>query len=207
VATRSALLGVTLQRLAPIGSKPACARRGTLRALEAGMLPKSGHRTEHSSPHLFNERILRRTEHTVRRVLAQGPGAIERRLRELDAEWDTERTLETMAASFGLLGVALGATVDRKWYALSGVVAGFLLQHAVQGWCPPLPLVRALGVRTMREIDAERFALKLARGDFRRQPYDQDEGVVDLALGPDSLQLVELQLVEEGTVASAASAS
>ena len=171
------------------------------------MLPKSAHRTEHSSPRSLNEQILRRTERSVRRVLAQGPGAIERRLRELDAEWDTERTLETMAASFGLLGVALGATVDRKWYALSGVVAGFLLQHAVQGWCPPLPLVRALGVRTTREIDAERFALKLARGDFRIQPQEQGEGEGDFAWGPSSLQLIELQLVEEGTVASAASAS
>jgi hypothetical protein len=31
--------------------------------------------------------------------------------------------------------------------------------------------------------------------------------VVDLGVGPESLQLVELQLVEEGTVASVASAS
>jgi hypothetical protein len=47
-----------------------------------------------------------------------------------------------------------------------GLVAGFLLQHAVQGWCPALPIVRALGFRTSREIDAERSALKAGRGDF-----------------------------------------
>jgi hypothetical protein len=43
---------------------------------------------------------------------------------------------------------------------------GFLLQHAVQGWCPPLPLLRRLGVRTADEINEERYALKALRGDF-----------------------------------------
>ncbi len=46
------------------------------------------------------------------------------------------------------------------------VVAGFLLQHAVSGWCPPVPLLRRAGVRTTREINQERFALKALRGDF-----------------------------------------
>ena len=42
----------------------------------------------------------------------------------------------------------------------------FLLQHALQGWCPPLPLLRRLGVRTQAEIERERYALKAIRGDF-----------------------------------------
>jgi hypothetical protein len=41
-----------------------------------------------------------------------------------------------------------------------------LFQHAVQGWCPPVPLLRRLGYRTSREIDIERVALKALRGDF-----------------------------------------
>jgi len=45
-------------------------------------------------------------------------------------------------------------------------VGGFLLQHGVQGWCPPLGILRRLGVRTPREIEAERYALKSIRGDF-----------------------------------------
>ena len=47
------------------------------------------------------------------------------------------------------------------------MVAGFLLQHAVQGWCPPLPVFRRLGFRTQTEIEEERYALKALRGDFR----------------------------------------
>ncbi|HEX6239734.1 MAG TPA: YgaP-like transmembrane domain [Polyangiales bacterium] len=166
------------------------------------MLPTSAKRTERSTPRSLNDEILRRTEASIRRAVAQGPHAIERRLRELDAEWDTERTLETMAASFALAGVALGATVNRRWYALSGVVAGFLLQHGLQGWCPPLPVLRALGVRTVREIDAERFALKLARGDFRTEPVGERASADET---PPALRLTELQVIDAGTLASAAS--
>jgi hypothetical protein len=49
-------------------------------------------------------------------------------------------------------------------------VAGFLLQHAVQGWCPPVPVFRRLGFRTQTEIDYERYALKVLRGDFQGLP-------------------------------------
>jgi hypothetical protein len=49
---------------------------------------------------------------------------------------------------------------------LPGIVLPFLLQHAVQGWCPPVPLFRRLGVRTREEIEREKFALKALRGDF-----------------------------------------
>ncbi len=76
------------------------------------------------------------------------------------------RTLEANAATASLIGLTLGATVDRKWFIFPAVVAGFLLQHAVQGWCPPLPIFRRLGFRTQPEIDYERYALKSLRGDF-----------------------------------------
>lgn len=57
--------------------------------------------------------------------------------------------------------------VNRKWFALPAVVSGFFLQHALQGWCPPVPFFRKAGVRTTSEIDEERTALRLLRGDFR----------------------------------------
>ena len=45
-------------------------------------------------------------------------------------------------------------------------MTGFLFQHAVQGWCPPIPILRRLGFRTSYEIEEERAALKALRGDF-----------------------------------------
>ena len=97
---------------------------------------------------------------------------ISARIDALDQEWDIERYLEVMAPSFALTGLALGVVSSRKWFLLSGAVLGFLVQHAVQGWCPPLAALRRLGVRTRREIDEERYALKALRGDFSGLPPD-----------------------------------
>lgn len=91
---------------------------------------------------------------------------LERRLHELDHEWDIERTLEANAAVISLIGLGLGTFLHRRWYILPTLVGTFLLQHAVQGWCPPVPLFRRFGVRTATEIGYERYALKALRGDF-----------------------------------------
>lgn len=91
---------------------------------------------------------------------------IDGRLAELDREWDIERMLEANASTLALTGVVLGAAVDRRWLALPALVTAFLLQHAVQGWCPPVPVLRRLGFRTAHEIETERYALKALRGDF-----------------------------------------
>lgn len=78
-----------------------------------------------------------------------------------------ERYLETNASIIGLTTAFLGLAVSRKWLLLTGTVMGFLMQHAVQGWCPPVPIFRERGVRTRGEIDREMYALKALRGDFR----------------------------------------
>ncbi len=123
------------------------------------MLSNTVRRVPDHTDRAVNERIL---EDTARRVLhyAAHRGDIDRRLRQLDGEWDIERLLEANAATVSLIGLFAG------WHRLSMVVAAFLLQHAVQGWCPPMPLFRRLGVRTAREIELERIALKALRGDF-----------------------------------------
>ncbi|HYD05874.1 MAG TPA: hypothetical protein VEC60_09115 [Reyranella sp.] len=112
-----------------------------------------------------NDRIL---EDTARRVLyySHHRDGIDRRLRQLDREWDIERVLETNASALAFLGIVLGSVGDRRWLRLSAVVTAFLFQHAVQGWCPPIPMLRRLGIRTAREIEVERVALKALRGDF-----------------------------------------
>ena len=97
---------------------------------------------------------------------------ISARIDALDREWDIERYLEVMAPGFALTGLARGVLGNRRWLLLSGAVLGFLVQHAVHGWCPPLAVLRRLGVRTRREIDEERYALKALRGDFAGLPPD-----------------------------------
>lgn len=113
-----------------------------------------------------NRRIDTTTLSNIGHYAGQPREAIDRRIRQLNSEWDLERTLEANAAAFGLTGLALAASVNRRWMLLTGTVLGFLLLHAVQGWCPPVPVLRRAGVRTRTEIDREKLALKYLRGDF-----------------------------------------
>src|SRR5436305_9694744 len=131
------------------------------------MLPSTTERVPQHTPARYNEAIRRQTEANVARFADADPETIDRRLAELDREWDIERTLEANAAGVSLAGLALGALVDRRLFLLPALVAGFLLQHAVQGWCPPVPLFRRLGFRTAAEIDEERYAPTPLHADFR----------------------------------------
>jgi hypothetical protein len=126
----------------------------------------------HTKPEL-NEKIDTEIERRIRFYAAQDAHAIGERLEELDREWDIERVLEANAASLILLGVLLGATTGRKWLIVPLAVSGFLLRHAIEGWCPPVPLLRKLGVRTRSEIERERQALKFLRGDFEGLERDE----------------------------------
>lgn len=91
------------------------------------------------------------------------------RIRALNLEWDTERILELNAAGVIILGSILGLKTGRCWFLLTGLVGIFVLQHSLQGWCPPVPLVRKWGIRTADEISAEKTALKMMRGDFKKE--------------------------------------
>lgn len=131
------------------------------------MLPATTTRVAAHTPRRLNDAIRRKTE---RNLFSYGHdrNRIDARLRQLDREWDIERALEANAASVMLVGLALAVAVDRRFLALPAAVAGFLLQHALQGWCPPVPAMRRLGIRTAAEIGHERYALKALRGDFAR---------------------------------------
>lgn len=137
------------------------------------MLPATSQRVPLHTSDRSNDRIRARTLESVE-FHARHPELIERRLQQLDAEWDIERVLEVNGSLLAGTGIALAARFSRWWLVLPGAVVTFCLQHALQGWCPPLPLFRRLGVRTQREIDDERAALKALRGDFREYEADGD---------------------------------
>jgi hypothetical protein len=128
--------------------------------------PAEGDRVRANTAADVNRRVDEQIERNIRHYSGQTKEEIYRRIQELDQEWDIERVLETMASSFSLTGIVLGATVDRKWFLVPTIVLSFLLVHAIQGWCPPLPILRSLGIRTREEIDRERYALKALAGDF-----------------------------------------
>ena len=130
------------------------------------MIATSSHRVEEQTVPAVNQQIRRRIERNIAYYQSR-PELIDQRLRELDEEWDVERALETGSSGLSLFGLLMSVARGRRWLLLPITVQTFFLQHALQGWCPPLPVLRRLGFRTAYEIDQERYALKALRGDFR----------------------------------------
>lgn len=123
-------------------------------------------RVKKNTPSATNQEIEQELWDNIRYYSRLTEADITARIKELEKEWYMDRLLITNASALAGIGVLLAATVSKKWLFLPGVVLTFLLQHGLQGWCPPLPVFRKMGVRSFKEIDRERFALKYARGDF-----------------------------------------
>jgi hypothetical protein len=134
-------------------------------------------RIEKSTPEKLNKEIREETYQNLQEYGGMSRVEINARMIELNREWDVERTLQLNAAMLALTGTLLGITVDKKWFTLPVVVTGFLLQHSIQGWCPPLPFFRSLGFRSRKEIELERHALKAMRGDYNGKLNDEDEAL------------------------------
>jgi len=137
-------------------------------------IEKPGERVRSSTSRSRNEKIDDEIVRSIAYYSEQGAAAVESRIKELDKEWDIERTLEVNAGLIGLAGAVLALTVNRRWAILPAVVTSFLVQHAIQGWCPPLPLFRSMGIKSRPELDREKYALKSLRGDFEHA-NDADE--------------------------------
>lgn len=124
------------------------------------ILPDTEDRVKLHTCRKYNKKIEEKTVNNIVSYVGKSEEEILERIRELDSEWDVERVLETNAAAAIVLSTILGITVNKKWFILTGAVGGSLLQHALQGWCPPLPILRKLGVRTISEINEEKRILQ-----------------------------------------------
>jgi hypothetical protein len=145
------------------------------------MLPATTRRViENTSPEI-NERISRQTESSLAKYVTAAPGEIGDRLSQLDREWDIERVLEANASALAFLGIVLALTVSWYWLILPLAITSLLFLHALQGWCPPVPLLRRLGVRTETEINQERYALKAIRRDFADLPKSEGDSQTQAA--------------------------
>lgn len=125
-------------------------------------------RVRNSTPYRLNQKIDDSIKENIAYYATKSKEEISHRIKALDREWDIERLLEVNMSTLALTGIALSVTKHIRWLLLPTVVLGFFAQHAIQGWCPPLPILRKLGYRTRGEIDQEKYALKLLRGDFSR---------------------------------------
>ena len=130
------------------------------------MLPATQTRVQdHTRPEI-NAEVQRRTINSIAHAIRTN--TLDERLNALDREWDTERTLQTNFSLVALLGLALSLK-DKRWLLLSAGASAFMVQHSLQGWCPPLALFRRLGVRSTAEIERERMALLAVRERLHQQ--------------------------------------
>jgi hypothetical protein len=132
------------------------------------MIPSTRSRVPVHTPPGINQRIQRDITKRIA-FFRERPDEIETRLRELDREWDIERAIELNASALAFIGTSLGAFRNRNWLFLTALVTGFLFQHAVQGWCPPVPILRKIGFRTVYEIERERCELLALRNSGSRR--------------------------------------
>lgn len=112
----------------------------------------------------INQAIDIETAAVVRFYADKTDYEISKRIEMLDKEWDIGRIVEFRAATVSLIGIILGLKKSKKWLILPTIASTFLLQYAIQGWCPPVSILRRFGFRTRQEIDLEKYALKALRG-------------------------------------------
>jgi len=114
----------------------------------------------------INRRIDRFTEDNIRYFATQPNDVLSDRIDDLEEEWDVDRLVQACVSGVGLTSIIFGALFSKKWWLVTTAAAGFLGNHAINGWCPTASVLRRLGFRTRQEIDREKFALKAIRGDF-----------------------------------------
>src|SRR5206468_869039 len=118
----------------------------------------------------FTQQIDAKIEQNIRFYATQSPEMISQRIDELDRERTLDQTMALYGSGIGLGTLLFSFIGGRKWLVVTGTVLGFMLKHSLEGTSPVVPLLRKLGVRTRSEIDREKYALKILRGDFSDMP-------------------------------------
>jgi hypothetical protein len=141
-----------------------------------------------------------------------GPQAIEDRLAELDCEWTAGRVTKVVIGAIIVAGFALAALVSPWWLILPAVGGLFLLQYvfAPTSWVGTA--LHRLGFRAGAEVDQEKTALKVLRGDFRHVPTVLDienrddisrlEGEGGIALDPEEAKVDATAAAKEAVEAT-----
>src|SRR5688500_12965431 len=103
-----------------------------------------GDRVRSMTPNHVNERIQREMEGELAHLKGRPKEEVQRRMFELEREWNVDQALMTNLAVLGVAGVLAGAFHKRSWLVAPAIQLGFLLMHASQGWCPPTGIFRRL---------------------------------------------------------------
>lgn len=139
------------------------------------IIPSTVERVSKNTSKDINLKIKSNTIRNINIYKTSSDKILSDNIEKLNKEWDTERVLEAVASSVIVASSILGIKHSRNWFLVTGVAGTFLLQHSLQGWCPPLPLIRKMGIRTSEEINNEKIVYKMLRNDFENRNLSADE--------------------------------
>ena len=106
----------------------------------------------------------------LRKVIEAGPAAITERLDELESEWTAGRAAKATAGVLIVVGLGLALTVSLLWLVLP-IVGGAVMAQYIFGRKSLIgELFHSFGFRSGSEIDQEKMALRVLRGDFASLP-------------------------------------
>lgn len=113
-----------------------------------------------------NSEAIEEIEDRVKCYALRSREDVERRIYELDREWDVEKFIGMKTAFLAIAGTLLGVMKDKRWLILPGISLPYLLYSSVVKRNPLTPLLINFGIRSKKEIELERYAMKAIRGDF-----------------------------------------
>jgi hypothetical protein len=129
------------------------------------MLSTTTERVANNTSEEYRQQFEQQLRQNISRYMHADRQTIDRRIEELDREWNLERAIELEAPSMIALGVVLGLTHNRKWFGLSVFAASMVILHNTQGWYPLLRVFQRMGMRSQNDIEQERQALRVLRKD------------------------------------------
>jgi hypothetical protein len=143
-----------------------------------------------------------------------GPQAITDRLNELEREWSAGRVTKAALGLMIIAGLVPAVVLSPWWLVLPALGGLFLAQYLFTRSSLLGAFFRAVGFRSGADIDQEKFALKVLRGDFRQLPTCHEienkedisrlEGEGGIALDPEEAKPDAWEVVREVIVAARA---
>lgn len=106
----------------------------------------------------------------LKTVIEAGPAAIHERLEQLESEWTAGRAAKASAGVVIITGLALALTVNLYWLILPIIGGAVMFQYVFGRKSLVGELFHSFGFRSGGEIDQEKMALRVLRGDFIKLP-------------------------------------
>jgi len=156
---------------------------------------------QHFTPTSAHKKPCSRLETLEQRLACladAGPLAIDDRLAEIEREWTAGRMTKATIGVLIAIGFALAAL--NPWWLVLPAVGGLILLSYLFGRTSWIGMMfHGMGYRSGFEVDQEKIALKVLRGDFRHLPTVHDvenredisrlEGEGGIAIDPDTAKV------------------